>query len=240
MQEAMSEERQSKPTIIYADIREEKSGIPSLLEREGLLVVRKQLDIGDYVISDKIVVERKTATDFAHSLFDGRLFDQASRMSEAFPIIVYVVEGNPFRLRRYRSRLTQLTSAMVALAVDFNAKILFSEGPSHSATIIGSLARRANTVRKPVTLHKKPKLSSIREWQLYIVESFPGIGAKTAERVLEHFGTIERFVNASIVELSRVPGIGEKRAELIKTILKTPYKPGTGKKRGGTIEDFLS
>jgi DNA excision repair protein ERCC-4 len=236
----MLEGKRERGIIVYADVREEKSSIPDLIEKEGLLVVRKQLPIGDYIISDKIIVERKTAPDFAHSLFDGRLFDQAARMIQDYPVVVYIVEGNPFRLRRYRDRMNQLTSAMVTLAIDFNARILLSEGPYHSAMIIASLAKRLSTERRPIVLHKKPRLSSIREWQLYIVESFPGIGAKTAEKILEYFGTIEKFVNASMVELSKIPGVGEKRAELIKMILKTPYKPETQRKKRGSIEDFLS
>ncbi len=224
--------------IIYSDIREEKSGIPALLEAAGLIVVRKQLSMGDYLISNDIIIERKTSQDFAHSLFDGRLFDQASRLAEHYQTVVYIVEGNPFRIRRYKSMMKQLTAAMITLTLDFSARILFSEGPSHSATIIESLAKRLTKRRKPVVLHKKPKLSSIRDWQVYIIESFPGIGAKTAERILEHFGSIERFVNASIAELSKIPGVGEKRAELIKMILKSQYKPGSARRKG-SLEDFL-
>ncbi len=225
-------------TIIYVDTREEKSGIPDLLRSANLLVVVKQLSIGDYLVSDEIVIERKTAFDFARSLFDGRLFSQARRLSEHYPHVVFIVEGNPFRLRRYRDRVKQLTAALSALAIDFNAKILYSEGPWHTAIIIESLARRVGQGRRAVVLHKKPKIDSIREWQLYILESFPGIGPKTAERILETFGTVEGFMNASISELSKVPGIGEKKAELIKKILKARYKPGS-KQRKGTLEDFV-
>ncbi|MCE4618175.1 MAG: helix-hairpin-helix domain-containing protein [Desulfurococcales archaeon] len=224
--------------IIYADVREERSGIPDILRSSNLMVVLKQLSLGDYVVSDQIVVERKSASDFARSLFDGRLFDQARRLTEHYPIVIYVVEGNPLRLYRYRNKVKQLTAAISSLIIDFNSRVIYSEGPWHTAMIIESLAKRVAQTRRSVVLHKKPKLSSTREWQLYIVESFPGIGPKTAERILEAFGSIERFVNASIVELSKIPGIGEKKAETIKRILKSPYKPG-GRKRGGTLEDFV-
>lgn len=234
----MAKDDWKSKVIVYADVREEKSGIPDLLRSSNLMVVVKQLSLGDYIVSDQIAVERKSAGDFARSLFDGRLFDQAKRLAEHYPVVVYVVEGNPLRLYRYRNRVKQLTAAITTLVVDFNARVIYSEGPWHTAMIIESLAKRASRERRQVVLHKKPRLSSIRDWQLYIVESFPGIGPKTAERILEEFGTIERFVNAGIVELSRIPGIGEKKAEEIKRILKTPYKPGE-RKKGGTLEDFV-
>lgn len=234
----MAREDWKRRVVIYADVREERSGIPDMLRSSNLMVVLKQLSLGDYVVSDQIVVERKSSRDFAHSLFDGRLFDQARRLTEHYPIVVYVVEGDPLRVYRYRSRVKQLTAAISSLIIDFNAKVIYSEGPWHTAMIIESLAKRTVQSKRSIVLHKKPKLSSTRDWQLFIVESFPGIGPKTAERILEEFGTIERFINASIVELSRVPGLGEKKAETIKRILKSPYKRGKDK-RGGTLEDFV-
>jgi len=210
----------AKKNIIYVDVREEKSGIPRLLEEAGLLVVRKQLPMGDYLISDTVVIERKTAYDFARSLFDGRLFEQARRLAESYPLVFYIVEGNPFRLRRYSTRTKQITAAMVALAVDYNVRILYSEGPLHTAAILESLSKRIEGEgRRGVVIHKKPRLEDTRAWQLYILQSFPGIGPKTAERILERFGSLEAFFNASVSELSKVPGIGEKKAETIRRII---------------------
>ncbi|ESQ26267.1 MAG: hypothetical protein OSP8Acid_05480 [uncultured Acidilobus sp. OSP8] len=61
----MSGERKAR---VYADVREEASGLPSLLEQLGVLVVRKQLSEGDYVIPEDTVIERKSASDFISSL----------------------------------------------------------------------------------------------------------------------------------------------------------------------------
>lgn len=50
---------------IIADNRERASGIPELLNKNGVFVMLKQLVVGDYMIEDNIVIERKTNTDFA-------------------------------------------------------------------------------------------------------------------------------------------------------------------------------
>ncbi len=231
---------EEKKIIVYADVREEKSGVPRLIEARGILVVRKQLPVGDYIVSGEAVVERKSAYDFAHSLFDGRLFEQASRLSESYPIVVYIVEGDPFRVRRFAGRREQLTAALVALTLDYNVKVIYSVGPDHTASIIASLAKRMQqSGRRGVVIHKKPKLSSTREWQLYILQSFPGIGPKTAERILERFGSIEAFVRASMSEIAKVPGIGEKKAEEIKRILMAKYSREAGRKPKTTLDDFV-
>ncbi len=233
------QEAERKP-VVYADIREERSGIPSLIEEEGVTVVRKQLPVGDYIVSGDIVVERKSAPDFAKSLFDGRLFEQAARLADSYPLVVYIVEGDPLRLKRYRGRINQLTSAIITLMIDFNARVIYSLGERHTAYIIASMAKRTvQSGRRGVVIHKKPRLTSPREWQLYILQSFPGIGPKTAERILEHFGSIEAFVNASKAEIAKIPGIGEKKAEQIKRIILARY-PGArkGPKRA-TLDDFV-
>ncbi len=230
-----------KPLIIYADYREEKSGIPRLIEESGLRVVRKNLSIGDYVISNEIVVERKSAYDFVHSLFDGRLFDQARRLREAYGSAIIIIEGNPVRLRRYRKMTKQIYAAISSLLVDYDIKIIYSDNVEHTAIIIESLARRLlKSRRTAVVLHKKPKLETIQEQQLYIIQSFPSIGAKTAEKILEYFGSLREFCNASISDLSRVEGIGAKKAEQIYKILNSSYvgKTRQGRKRRRTLTDY--
>ena len=228
-----------KPRI-YADVREEKSGIPAILEASGLIVIRKQLPMGDYIISDSIVVERKSAYDFARSLFDGRLFEQARRMSESYPMVVYVVEGDPGRIRRYAGRQKQLYSAMAALTLDYDARILISSGPQATAEIIKALARRIQgQAGGRLVIHKKPRLEDVEAWQLYVVQSFPQVGPKTAEKILEHFGTVERFCRATMAELSKIPGLGEKKAEAIRRILITPYRRGR-KRTVGTLDEYTA
>ncbi len=56
------------------DTREFNSNVVKELSRKGLVVESQQLDIGDYILSDRLAVERKEVKDFLQSLMDGRLF----------------------------------------------------------------------------------------------------------------------------------------------------------------------
>jgi ERCC4-type nuclease len=49
------------------------------------------------------------------------------------------------------------------------------------------------------------------------------IGPKLAINILSHFGSIESFINSGENELLDVPGMGEKRAKIIKRILSKEY-----------------
>ena len=42
----------------------------------GAEVDRRQLDVGDFLCSSRVVVERKSRSDFESSVIDGRLFSQ--------------------------------------------------------------------------------------------------------------------------------------------------------------------
>ena len=75
---------------IIVDEREKKSGIPELLKSVGMKIELKTLVVGDYIVAPETVVERKSIKDLVSSIFDGRLFDQCSRLKEhfKFPIVL--------------------------------------------------------------------------------------------------------------------------------------------------------
>ena len=79
---------------IVVDERERKSGIPDLLKSIGLSIEMKTLPIGDYIVAPETIVERKSIRDLMASVFDGRLFDQCSRLKEHFEHPVVLMEGN--------------------------------------------------------------------------------------------------------------------------------------------------
>ena len=60
---------------IVADDRERPSGVVDELEKAGKVIVKiEHLSVGDYCVDGAVLIERKTALDFAQSLMEGRLF----------------------------------------------------------------------------------------------------------------------------------------------------------------------
>jgi ERCC4-type nuclease len=54
------------------------------------------LDIGDYLIGPGAAVERKAGGDFAASLSDGRMAEQAAKLPATYDKVVWIIEGNPY------------------------------------------------------------------------------------------------------------------------------------------------
>ena len=63
---------------MVVDVRELRSSLPCLLYREGVRLHPLTLTVGDYVLTDELVVERKSIPDLFSSMASGRLYTQAS------------------------------------------------------------------------------------------------------------------------------------------------------------------
>ncbi|ABM80692.1 ERCC4 domain-containing protein [Hyperthermus butylicus] len=211
----------SRPRV-YVDEREKASPIPRLLREMGAAVIYTVAGVGDYIVSDRVAFERKTMHDLAASLFDGRLYDQARRLSEHYEVPIILVEGDPAELERVTSRALQVKLALLAISLDYSVRIVWSSGPEESAKIIYSVACREQALKqRPVVIHRKPRLEKLWMQQLYVVQSLPGIGPRLAERLLEKFGSIEAICRASIVELEKV--LGYERAVKVYRVIHAPY-----------------
>jgi len=60
--------------LIFVDTRE--TSILEYFKQYDCIVQRKMLLIGDFVVSDRVVIEKKTVSDFTQSITDKRLFQQ--------------------------------------------------------------------------------------------------------------------------------------------------------------------
>lgn len=79
-------------TKIVVDVREFMSSLPAVLYAQGFDIIPLTLEIGDYVLSPELVVERKTLSDLRGSLFSGRLYQQAESMCKHYRTAVLLIE----------------------------------------------------------------------------------------------------------------------------------------------------
>jgi DNA excision repair protein ERCC-4 len=215
------------PTFLHrivADTREAASGIPKLVEKRGIYVQTKTLDVGDYVAGE-YVVERKTVRDFLASLYGGRLFEQAQRISQTYSNYLLVVEGDIQETLSDLKNPRVFWGTLLALGLNFNFKVFFTLDREQTADFLYVLARtahrKASTVRP--LLIRKPRLAAVKDRQLSILESLPTIGPKLAERLLESYGSVRRVFAASPTELGVKGGIGRARAKRIQETLDAEY-----------------
>jgi Fanconi anemia group M protein len=201
---------------IITDSREVFSGIPSILSSIADVEI-KQLAVGDYVLSERICIERKTMNDFIDSIIKKRIFDQIVRLKEAYEKPVIVIENEEFE-RKFNMKA--LYGAIACILVDYNIPVIKTDSREETSFIIYSIACREQLKNKrEVALRgKKPKME-LKEWQQFIVEGLPDVSAVLAKRLLSRFKSVRNVMNAGIEDLKQVEGIGEKKAKKIADVL---------------------
>jgi ERCC4-type nuclease len=194
--------------MLFYDHREERSGIPEALREAGIDAVAYDLPVGDYVLSDRLVVERKGRTDLAASIKDRRLFEQIDRLTASYPAVVLVVEGEPIHIAEGSWK------GAVGRALLGGASVLPTIDAADTAAW---LARLHRLERKPPSAPRgTPRVrratSDDRQTAEDVLRCLPGISTVGARRLLEHFGSLAAVFTADQQALREVPGIGPIRA----------------------------
>ena len=208
--------------VVFADSREGNSKVIRHLSEMEIDVQIRSMAVGDYQVSDEVVIERKTAKDFVDSIIDKRLFKQARELSEEFKRPLLILEGDDI----YNGMLhpNAVRGTIAAIAIDFGISIIPTRNSEDTAAMIKRIAVREQSgdkVNIQIRTDKKP--TSMWEQQLFIIESLPNIGPVNAKNLLKHFGTVENVIKASESELQEVEGIGKKTAKNIRKVVESKY-----------------
>ena len=208
--------------LVYADSREGNSKVIRHLSEMEIDVKVRSMAVGDYQVSDEVVIERKTAKDFVDSIIDKRLFKQARELSEEFKRPLLILEGDDI----YNGMLhpNAVRGTLAAIAIDFGISIIPTRNSEDTAAMIKRIAvREQNGEKTHIQIRTDKKPVSLWEQQLFIVESLPNIGPVNAKNLLQHFGSVEKVMNASESELQEVEGIGKKTAKNIRKVVESEY-----------------
>jgi len=212
----------SDKITIVVDSREGNSSIIDLLEEEDATIKKVSLGVGDYSVSDRVCIERKTSDDFINSIIDGRLFQQLEEMKDNFSKPILLIEGNFFRETMNKNALK---AAMASVILDYEIPIIMTEDEEDTAKTIYWLARREQTdSKRPVAMKRKKKPKDIKKLQEHIISGFPGVSTVLGERILKKFKTIKGFAGSPAEEIKKVDGVGEVLAKKLEKILNKKYR----------------
>jgi Fanconi anemia group M protein len=211
---------------IVADQRELDSTIArDLSTRDGIETRLETLAVGDYVLSDRVVVERKTTADFLDTLLgeDRSMFEQVGDAVRSYARPVVVVEGDDLYGQR-NVHPNAIRGALASLAVDFGASVLFTDDEDATTELLATIASREQTASdREVRVHGEKADKTLDEQQEYVVSSIAEVGPVTARALLAHFGSVERVVTADEAELLDVEGVGPVTAERIREVVGSDY-----------------
>ena len=213
---------------IVADQRELDATIGRELSRREEYEVRLEtLEVGDYVLSDRVVVERKTAADFVDTLLGGdrSLFEQIGAMSTHYDRPIVIIEGGKLQEQR-DVHPNAIRGALASLTIDFGVSVLFTDDVTDTTELLATIAEREQRHGgRQTSVHGEKGGRTLTEQQEYVLSSIAAIGPVTARSLLETFGSVEAVISATEEELLAADGVGKITAERIREVVASEYDP---------------
>ncbi len=192
-----------KLPLIVADIHEKNSLVLAELHKsqEARLHI-KPLKIADYLIGN-IAIERKTTSDLISSMINKRLIQQLKQMQK-YSQSLLIIEGDIQEIINEDTNISKaLRGLILSIQTNYQTPIIFSQDYEDTAKYLITLAKQQLKPKTPISFHSRiPK--TLQEQKQYVLESFPNIGPKKAEKLLNKFKTIKQTINAEETELQEI------------------------------------
>ncbi|KAI9256178.1 hypothetical protein BY458DRAFT_558426 [Sporodiniella umbellata] len=217
----------SGPPIITVDIREFRNMLPPILYAYGIKIVPCTLQVGDYILSPNMCVERKSITDLTQSLQSGRLYNQCEAMSMYYKIPILLIEfdqNKSFTLQglselRDTIRLQDITTKLVVLTMAFpKLRIVWSSSPYETANIFEELKKTeeepnsekaaaigAEEGEDGETIHNMTPQDVLR--------SMPGVNSKNYKYIINKVENLEELAGMSQKDIASIIGEDPSVAE---------------------------
>lgn len=181
----------------------------------------ERLDIGDALMRG-VIFELKRPADFVSSIFDKRLFTQISNMVDNYQHTFVLISGSFTETELlYNSRSkTPNFLGVIASCIARGCTPLFTGTIENSLKLIGLISEKCTDGKRR---DRPVKSVSMKDRQLGIVCSLPGISETLAKSLLIHFGSVGAIFAADKIELMKVDKIGPKKASKIVKLNQKPY-----------------
>lgn len=240
----------SEESRVIVDTREFRAPLPGLLNRIGLRVVPCMLTVGDYIITPKVCIERKSIPDLIGSFKSGRLYEQCARMSKYYELPALLIEFDnnqsfslePFSETRSRPNSVQAqhpTSSsrmqdeiqmnLAALVLKFpKMKILWSSSPYQTTELILELkaSREEPDIVKAVNAglkeDKQRVNTDLSSNIVTLLQNIPGVTNIDFYSIMRKVKDVDKLVEMTRDEL--IQTVGEDLGEKIYNHILSNYK----------------
>ncbi len=209
--------------IIICDNRETASPVVRILSLMDIDIKLRQLIVADYIISNRVGIERKSAQDFIDSLKDGRLFNELFELKKNFEMPILILEGDPF----LESNINQnaLYGAITSIILNIGINVYRTTNSEETANFLYQLAKKEQSkLVSSIKLRFEKKPIETSRLLEYIIAGLPGVNALRAKNLLKDLKTLQNIFLADIPELTKIENIGKKIAQQIFKISRYKYK----------------
>jgi Fanconi anemia group M protein len=191
---------------ITIDYREKNSFVPAELSALGHKIKLKELKVADYLVNE-IAIERKTLSDFTQSMINRRLKKQLEEIKQ-YTKHLLLIETKTLIFEN------SIKGFILSILLNHKVPIIFTNSPKETANYISILSKQKPSKQK---INPTKKQLSFYEQQKYILQSFPNIGQKKSEELLEKFKSLNNIFNAKEEELKLI--LGKKAKQFLNQLI---------------------
>jgi Fanconi anemia group M protein len=179
------------------------------------------LDEGDIVV-DNCIFERKTPSDFASSLEEGRLREQVERMAghEETPYVLVEGDMGGFdELEHTNIGSKSLRGMDASIEMKNNIRVKYC---SNLKNVVDMAVRLARKEKEDVKTRQAKQTDAIKDVSFIeqVFLAIDGVGIKTSEKLAEEFQSLEEIYEATTEDFQSVEDVGEVTAQNITTEVK--------------------
>ena len=218
-------------TKVIVDMREFRSHLPFLCHLSGLEVIPCMLTVGDYILSPKICVERKSLPDLVGSLKNGRLYQQCEQMFRYYErptLLIEFEEEKSFSLQPFTTFkngvLMRTTNAensyvqrdlqlklMVLLTSYPSLRILWTSSPFETARLFRELKLNQDEPDVTEALSKGlnplfDKESLFNDASIDLIQSIPGVNSINYTLIISKIKSLYELSHTSLGDLAKLIG----------------------------------
>ncbi|XP_028967162.1 DNA repair endonuclease XPF [Galendromus occidentalis] len=197
---------------VIVDVREFRSDLPALVYRRGIDLCPGTLEVGDYILTPTICVERKALQDLIDSLCSGRLYRQSERMSLHYEVPVVLIEFSSLEAFSFKNKLQseiiskKTVQRLIMLTLTFpKLRLLWSPSPHATAelfellkkdrpqpTLVEALKVTESEIKRDDGLLERFNTRTTR-----FLETLPGVGAHCKYKIMRRFSNLKELLTAS-------------------------------------------
>ncbi|XP_060116834.1 DNA repair endonuclease XPF [Heteronotia binoei] len=218
---AGGQDQKSVQHSIVVDMREFRSELPSLIHRRGIDVDPVTLEVGDYILTPDICVERKSISDLIGSLNNGRLYGQCVSMCRYYKRPVLLIEFDPAKSFSLTSRASlhqeissnDVTSKLVLLTLHFpRLRLLWCPSPYATAELFEELKQNRLQPDPVAAAAITADSESLPESDKYnpgpqdFLLKMPGVNAKNCQAVMNRVRSLAELYTLSQEQLAELLG----------------------------------
>ncbi|XP_050988741.1 Fanconi anemia group M protein isoform X2 [Labeo rohita] len=188
--------------------------------RHGLQVHVCSLISSDFIVSNRMAVERQSESEVASAQNRKRLQERIQRLQATYERVCLIIEkdrSKPGETVRLFQRSRYYDGTLAAL-VKAGVRLLVSKGPDDTAAILSELAQVER--RKGQAIGVPLEVKGHRQQALQFYLTLPHVSYVSALNMCHSFSSVSHMINSSVEELQASARVSRSRAEDVYRCLR--------------------